>query len=212
MVSKKGLVIALDGPDGVGKTTQIKLTAKHLREAGYKVHVTRFSGGTPIGKLLRNVSLSKTPRTPETDLYISLALSADLSKDLQGRKSKGEICLVDRSPMTVIAYQYFADKLSDKEQGYRYLTNLINDWDLDSIIFLNADQRVLDKRRKARTDKPNDYFETRGTAYHLRVRAGYEAAAGKIKKSIPEKLSVVNAGSTIEDVQTSVQKIVKKML
>lgn len=210
----KGKVIAFDGPDGVGKTTQIELAAEHLRAKGRNVHVTRFSGGTAIGRLLREVSLSDTPRTAETDLYISLAMGADLATDLQKRKADGEICLVDRSPITMLGYNVYGSELADRDVGNQAVTKVVHDWQLDALLYLNAPQEVLDSRRAARTDKPLDYFEKLGTDYHKRVRQGYEAGIELIKAQPDPSvgLVVIDATGTIEQIQASVEQTLDTLL
>lgn len=52
---KKNLFIALEGIDGSGKSTQIKLLAEKLSAAGHKVHSTFEPTGGPIGKMIRTV-------------------------------------------------------------------------------------------------------------------------------------------------------------
>lgn len=211
---KPGLVIAFDGPDGVGKTTQIGLAAAFLNSRGYSTHITRFSGGTPISKLLREVSLSDTPRQAETDLYISLAMGVDLAADLRNRKAAGEICLVDRSPITMLGYNVYGSQLEDKQAGFTAVDKLMNDWQVDMLIYFEAPQSVLDERRRERTDKPLDYFEKLGPAYHARVRAGYEAGLDYLKQSVKHtpKLVEVDAKGDIEQIQQMVQKSLVNLL
>ena len=66
-----GLVVAFEGPDGVGKSTQLALASEELVENGWAVHATRNLGGTPIGEDLRKVMLSEHERPAETDFHLS---------------------------------------------------------------------------------------------------------------------------------------------
>ena len=77
----QGLKIAFDGPDGVGKTTQVKIAADFLSKFS-DTHVTRAAGGTPIGEELRKVSLGDKPRSPEVNVYLSLAMHTALGQDI----------------------------------------------------------------------------------------------------------------------------------
>jgi len=46
----KGKFVTIEGPDGAGKTTQVRKICEYLKSKGYKVMVTREPGGTPLGK------------------------------------------------------------------------------------------------------------------------------------------------------------------
>ena len=68
-MNNTGFIIAIDGPDGSGKTTQLTLLKEWLKKKGYKIHSTRASGGTPIGEELRKASLSNTDRSAEVAVF-----------------------------------------------------------------------------------------------------------------------------------------------
>ena len=55
--NKEGRFITLEGGDGSGKTTQIRLLADFLGERGIDVHITREPGGTRLGEALRDIIL-----------------------------------------------------------------------------------------------------------------------------------------------------------
>ena len=48
-----GLFISFEGGDGVGKTTQIRILAELLKEAGVECETTREPGGTDLGIEIR---------------------------------------------------------------------------------------------------------------------------------------------------------------
>lgn len=52
---KKNLFIALEGIDGSGKSTQVKLLAEHLEKAGHKVYATYEPTNSPIGSVIRRI-------------------------------------------------------------------------------------------------------------------------------------------------------------
>ena len=57
---KKGLLIALEGPDGGGKSTQIKMLCDYLENKNYEVLLTREPGGTSISEKIRQIILDNS--------------------------------------------------------------------------------------------------------------------------------------------------------
>lgn len=202
-MTKQLRVVAFDGPDGVGKTLQLEMTASYLKDSGSSVYTTRASGGTPIGELLRSVSLSDTPRSAEVDLYISLAMHTALGQDL-AEKRKTATCLIDRSPMAVVAYNIFGSQMKDTEKGMQAYTQLLQLWRIDTLIVFTASMETLTKRRSQRGK--NDYFESKGKDFHARVLEGYDAALAHIQAH-PElgiQLVEIDADRTVEAIHQDV--------
>ncbi|MDB5164132.1 MAG: dTMP kinase [Candidatus Saccharibacteria bacterium] len=169
-----GLVIAFDGPDGIGKSTQAALYKEYLTQQGYIAHLTAMSGGTPIGEALRQAMLSDNPRPAETDVYISLAMGVALAEDLGLHRARGEICLIDRSPLAVIAYNTYGSQLANKEWGMNAAELLFKRLAVDALVMFTANPATINERRNIRTDKPLDFYENKGDAYHQRVNEGYD--------------------------------------
>lgn len=214
-MSVRGKVIVFDGPDGVGKTTQLELTAEWLRQSGHDVHTTRASGGTPIGELLRDVSLSDTPRPAEVDVYISLAMHTAVADDLENRRKK-QIVLVDRSPMAVIAYNVFGNRLKDTTFGYDAFETLITLWHPDLCVYIDVPQHIADERRARRNgnQKPTDYFEKQNHAFHDRVRTGYQKALTLLEQHTEwyGRLEEIDGTPDEQTVQNAIRQVVKKVL
>ena len=170
-------LVMFDGPDGVGKSTQIKLTAQALAGRGVKTYVTRLSGGTKIGEQLRKISLNPSlKRTARTDLYIVLAMYNALSEELKVKRSEGYVCLVDRSPLSIIAYQVFGSGLS-MNVGEAYVREAIAMFDPDVIISYDAPEEVIMHHLAKRAGKKNlDFFEGQSDEFNRRVLQGYAEA------------------------------------
>ncbi len=206
-----GYVIAFDGPDGVGKTTQLRLLAEALKKAGRVVHTTRHNGGSPIGEALRAVSLSPTERSAETDFYISLAMGQALSEEVQQRTKKGEIVLIDRSPLAVVAYQAYGSQLKDKQAAFEACSRLFSSEAINTLIFLNTSQQIIDKRRDERNT--TDYFESKGKAFHDRVRNGYEAALASLRQTNPAvEIVTVDATGNIDEISETIEQALKPLI
>src|SRR5438045_2788931 len=100
-----------DGPEGVGKTTQMHMCAVALEQKGLRVLTTRINGGTEIGEALRAVSLSHSERPTETDFYIIQAMTAAMIAELPKWQRQYDVILIDRSPLSLLAYQVYGGGL-----------------------------------------------------------------------------------------------------
>ena len=203
MPEKTGFVISLDGPDGVGKSSQVDLLAGYLTNQGQTVHKTRTSGGTPIGEELRKVSLSKISRPARTDMYISLAMAEALGEDIKIRKAKGETIIIDRSPLAIVAYNGYGSEMANKQDALDACEAVVEHLQIDLLIYLTAAQNILDERRKSRGN--TDYFEEMGPEYHLRVRKGYELGLEHLRQStLSTRITVINCEPDMATVQQQI--------
>lgn len=208
---KRGFVIAIDGPDGVGKTTQVQLLGAYLTSLGKKVHSTRHSGGTPIGQELRKVSLSNHERPVETDFYISLAMHASLAQDVSRRKESGEIVIIDRSPFAMLAYNGYGSQMPDRKFLFKTCEKMFKELGIDFLIHLGAPTEVIEGRRETRG--AIDYFESKNSAYHQRVRQGY-ADGLEFLTNHPElgaKVINLDASSDIDSVHRAIVKTIQAL-
>jgi dTMP kinase len=216
---KQSFVIALDGPDGVGKTTQLNLLRDFLGAKGKKIHVTRASGGSPIGEMLRSVSLSSLPRPTETDTFISLAMFAALADDVKNHSD--EVILIDRSPLAMVAYNAYGGQLPEKSTSnliparnwvLRTCADTFKTWDVDILIFLDAPQAALNTRRKER--QTEDYFENQDEAYHQRVRQGYYAGLEHLESlaGFPTRIRKIDASPDIQTINQSIVNMLREQL
>ena len=204
MEAQQGTIIFFDGPDGVGKTTQLNMVAEKLRSEEHRVYTTRVHGGTPFGEKLRDVSLSDTPRQPITDLYLSRTMHAELAHDLHERRNSGEICLVDRSPAAMWSYQVRAGGLDESlarpviEEDFRW-------FNADLLLVYIASLHILKQRITDRNEK-HDYFEDQADQYHEWTLIGYTEA---------EKLfgaTIIDASMSQSDVHHATMQQIRKII
>jgi dTMP kinase len=203
-----GKLIMLDGPDGVGKTTQVNLAAAALTKLGYKVFTTKMHGGTPIGEALRTVSLSNLDRTPLTDMYISLAMHSAAAELIEGQRERGVIVLVDRSPLSIVALQAYGSGL-DKSFTLGIVDIDMQLFKPDCIIVYDAPVSVTRVRMLARNEQNNakkEYFESKSAEYFERSTQGYLAAA------VHFNAVVIDAVKSIQDVHKATLKQIQKHL
>jgi dTMP kinase len=212
MPEHEGLIIAIDGPDGSGKSTQVELLSQYLQARSHTVHTTRASGGTEIGERLREVSLSDAPRSAEVDLHIALAMHTANSEDMQERKRRGEVVIVDRSPASMVAYQIFGSALRDKDYGYDETGKMFGLWGIDELFLLSAAQDALDERRRLR-EKETDYFEQKDPDYHHQVQAGYRYVPEFLASlSLSTIVRVIDADRSIATIQDEIRASIEPLL
>lgn len=98
----KGQFFALEGIDGSGKTTQLKLLARRLEEAGVPCLTTCEPTSGPIGKLLRQVLTGQV--VCDSRVVAPLFAADRLDHLLNG---EGGLCRAVESGLTVLTDRYY---------------------------------------------------------------------------------------------------------
>lgn len=200
----------LDGPEWVGKTTQIELAAEALRAQHQQVYTTRINGGTAIGEALRQVFLDPDlPRPIETDLYIMLATYHALLVELQDRRQRFPgVYLMDRSPLSLFAYHVFGNGLP-RAQGEPATAETLALFAPDLVICYMAPTTVLEARRQQRQaalpGRP-DFIEGQPPDFMRRVVAGYQEASTKYGAV------TIDASGTPDEVHRATMAVIQKLL
>ncbi|TLS35090.1 dTMP kinase [Pseudalkalibacillus caeni] len=104
----KGLFITFEGPDGAGKTTQIKKLAEYLENKGIPYIHTREPGGTRISDKIRSLILdpANEEMVNETEVLLYAASrSQHVKEKILPALNEGKIVLCDRFVDASIAYQ-----------------------------------------------------------------------------------------------------------
>ena len=100
--------IVFEGLDFTGKSTQVKLLAARLREAGYPVVTTREPGGTPVGEEVRRVILSKksVKLLPLSELLLFITARAQLCAEvIEPALRQNKVVISSRYRLSSVAYQ-----------------------------------------------------------------------------------------------------------
>ena len=106
--SGRGRFLVFEGIEGAGKSTQLPLVERRLRDAGVKTLATREPGGTPLGESLRAVLLDPrfTGMSPAAELLVMFAARAEhLAKVIEPALAAGVWVLCDRFTDATFAYQ-----------------------------------------------------------------------------------------------------------
>jgi dTMP kinase len=101
----KGQLIAFEGIDGTGKSTQIKLLAEFLRGQGRRVVLTREPTDSSYGRRIRELYISRNA-TPEEELELFLHdRRLHVQELIAPELAAGSIVLTDRYYYSTAAYQ-----------------------------------------------------------------------------------------------------------
>jgi dTMP kinase len=104
----KGKFITFEGPEGAGKTTQLRRLAETLRVAGRDVVETHEPGGTALGSAIRSILLNPehSAMRPTTELLLMFASRAqNVDEVILPALAAGKIVLCDRFTDSTLAYQ-----------------------------------------------------------------------------------------------------------
>jgi len=202
------MFITFEGPEGSGKTTQIKQLSAHLAGMGKSVTATREPGGTAIDDRIRRVLFDHAHQEmqPRTEILLFLASRAQHTDEvIKPALARGEIVLCDRYGDSTLAYQGFG-------HGVEVATlRRLNDFATGGLrpdLTLLLDVSIEVGLRRRADDGGWNRLDAYEKAFHERVRAGFhELAAAE-----PDRWAVIDAEQGIDAVQEAIRKIVMERL
>ncbi|MGM0471062.1 MAG: dTMP kinase [Bacillota bacterium] len=212
----KGLLITVEGPEGAGKTTQLKLLASDLEELGYEVLSTREPGGTKVGDRIRSILLDSQLSNLEakTELLLYAASRAQhVTEVIKPALKAGKVVLCDRFIDATMAYQGYGRKL---DQGLIKQLNEIATAGLepDLTLLLDIVPEVGLRRAKKSSQEldgslvAGDRIEQEKLNFHQQVREGYLELAARFN----ERFVVIDANDDQEEVHRQLIATVKGRL
>ncbi len=201
-----GVLIAFEGGEGAGKSSQIRLLAQALRERGVPVVVTHEPGATELGVQIRRLLLDTPgPISPRSEALLFAADRAHhVATVIRPALDRGEVVITDRFVDSSLAYQGAGRTLSSDEvkRVSRWATE---DLVPDLTVLLDVAPAVGLARVHSRQGNAGpDRLESETLAFHDRVRAGFRHLA----ESEPDRYLVLDASLPVTDLARTIQTAV----
>ena len=206
----RGKFITFEGGEGVGKSTQVRLLAEALTERGIDVLVTREPGGTSGGEAIRELLLHPPGEgwTMEAEALLFAAARADhVARAIRPALEKGCWVLCDRFIDSSRAYQGMAGSLTDTAVATLHDIGS-NGLMPELTIVLEAPEAEVTSRLSRRDGDMSDAIGGRAAAFHASVNAAFRDIAA----SEPERVRLIDASGSVEDVRARVWDAVAPFL
>lgn len=211
-----GQLITIEGIDGSGKSTQIRLLCEYLNSKGIQVLITHEPGGTEIGEQIRGIILDpvNTEMTALTEVFLYAAARAQhLDEVILPAMKAGRMVICSRFFDSTIAYQGYGagfDLEVLAEINRITVGSLMPD--LTIVYDLDPD-KGLDRvaKRVGNSDSPSDTtdrMEKKENSFHQRVRKGFLAIANQNA----HRMKVVDASGSEAEIFAETQKIIDDFL
>ena len=183
--------ITLEGGEGAGKSTQVKLLAQAFTNAGMASLSTREPGGSKGGEAIRGLVVSGVADKwdPTTEALLFMAARYDhLATVITPALARGEWVVCDRFYDSTYIYQGMAKNVGTDwlDQIYRQLfANAVPDLTL----LLDLPPSVGLARADKRGNTVESRFEQMNLDFHEALRAGFLQLA----KNNPERIMILDA-------------------
>ena len=201
-------LIVFEGPEGAGKTTQLRLASEWLGAAGHTVLAVREPGGTPLGDEIRRLLLDPASDiAARAEAMLFMASRAQLmDRVVAPALARRETVLLDRFFLSTYAYQVAGRGLPHEEVS---AANRLATSDVRPDLTILLDIPVELGLARASERGPRDRMEQADAGFHQRVAAAFgEFATPAWQAAHPEAgtITAVDATGTVEDVFVRVQR------
>nr|WP_315022555.1 dTMP kinase [uncultured Aminipila sp.] len=203
---KRGLFISIEGPDGSGKSTQIRLLTEFLNDNGMEAILTREPGGTVISEKIRQIILDKEhiemDSMTEALLYAA-SRAQHVAEVIKPGLQSGKTVICDRFVDSSIAYQGYGRHLGEA-------VRIINEYAVagcmpDITFLLKVDPSVGKNRIKV---EEQDRLENEKLDFHNAVFKGYL----ELEKIYKDRIIGIDATKNIEEISNQIISHMRNIL
>lgn len=201
-----GKYIVIEGGDGTGKSTQVKLLTEYLQQQNIDVYTAEEPAGTPLGDTLHDIIKDGTlPRDGIANLLLFTTARRSIWHEARQKLEHGTWIVSSRNYLSTLAYQGYGEGV-DRELIVRTTERFVGaDYMTPShtIVLTLGDSTERAKRiaKRGATRTP-DTFESRGEDFQTRVTDAYEILAAE------RGYDLIDASRSIDDIQTDIRGVI----
>lgn len=203
---KSGIFITLEGPDGSGKSTQVRYLRDYFERKDIPIVFTREPGGTDIGEKIRKIILDKD-NSEMCDMSEALLYAASRAQHVEQlirpALEQGKVVVCDRFIDSSIAYQGYGRMLGEP-------VRIINELAVagcmpDLTLLMEISPEIGKSRIKAESQ---DRLEREKIEFHNRVFEGYI----KLKEVYPERFVGIDAARNKDEIRRDIFARIDQLL
>lgn len=199
-MSRPSRFIVIEGAEGSGKSTQVRLLAEWLQAHSVPHITTREPGGTVLGEEIRQILLHGHDMPAETELLLmNAARAVFVAEIVRPALAEGKVVIADRFSLSSMAYQGYGRGLS-LDRVREICDFAAGGLKPDLTIVLDVAQETGEARRATRSGP--DRIERAGTDFHRRVAEAYRLLPGT-----EPGVELVSGEDSIEKVQQRIHAL-----
>ena len=201
-MTKKGFLIAFEGIEGCGKSTQARMLADELIKRGNEVVLTHEPGATRIGELIRRILLSVDNKDMDrfAELHLYLADRAQhLSEIIYPNYQSGKIIISDRYHLSTVAYQGYGrsinlDLIEHLHSSLPFF--IIPDITFIFDISIEESFRRTTQRITENHQEQWSRFEEEKRIFHEKIKEGFY----RTQQNNPEFIKLINGNRSRDEI------------
>ena len=203
--------VVIDGQDGSGKGTQIKLLVERAEREGRNIHPTREPGGARLSEMIREVFVSPegAEASPRTQFLLMWAARANwLEKVVIPSLERGIPVLADRCDSSTLAYQIYAKEGRDLETWFWEMRGRIfGTYTPTRYLIIDVPAEEAKRRVDADVSREKSRFDMKPLDFYERVRKGF----ARFAEMPDDGVTIINGMRDPEVIHEEVYAIVSKL-
>jgi len=198
-MNKRGVFISFEGPEASGKSSQIRVLSKFLKNQKIPYIITREPGGSIISEKLRNIILNKKYKISNKEELLLLMASRinHINTVIKPAIKKGMLVISDRFCDSTFVYQCYVNKFGI-EKGIILHKNLLENYLPYKTFLLILSPKEIIKRLKLR--KKSNKYDKKNLSFHKKVIQGYKKISKNNKRFI-----IINAENQFSEIHKEIR-------